>query len=92
MENQTEIKETTKFGLGQVGNHTPQWATWVFRITLYLLSFVMLALSTLNVSRFGLTDLDIKDLTALFSLLIIGIHTLTRMVGVDIKNEDYQIK
>ena len=87
-----EIKQTTKFGFNQVGHHTPQWATWVFRISLYLLSFVILALSTLNVSRFGLTDLDVKDLNALFSLLIIGIHSLTRMVGVDVKPEDYQVK
>jgi len=92
MENQTETKDITKFGLAQIGNQTPKWATWFFRISLYLLSFVMLALSTLNVARFGLTAEDIKDLTALFSLLIIGIHSLTRMVGVDIKESDYQVK
>ena len=87
-----EIPNTTKVGLSQIGNHTPQWATWTFRVTLYILSFIILALSTLNVSRLGLTDLDIKDINAVLSLLIIAVHSFTRMIGVEIKPEDYQIK
>lgn len=81
----------TKIGLGQIGNHTPQWATWIFRIILWVLSFATLAINTLNVERIGLDSLDVKDTTALFSLLILGAHSLSRMVGVEVKKEDYEI-
>jgi len=84
--------KTTKFGVDQIGNHTPQWATWVFRIVLYICSLLILALTTLNVSRIGLNAGDVKDLVALLSLAIMAIHTGTRMIGVEVKPEDYQIK
>jgi hypothetical protein len=33
------MKPITKFGLSQIGNATPQWATYMFRIIFLLLSF-----------------------------------------------------
>ena len=84
-------KETTTFGFGQIGNHTPSWATWIFRVLLWIFSFATLAINTLNVSRLGLNDLDVKDTTALLALLILGAHSLSRMVGVEVKKEDYEI-
>lgn len=82
----------TKFGLGQIGQHTPSWATWVFRILLWVFSFATLAINTLNVERIGLNDLDVKDTTALLSLLILGAHSLSKMIGVEVKPEDYETK
>lgn len=85
------METKTKFGLGQIGNHTPKWATWVFRISLYVISFALIAVNTLNVGRIGLTPEDVKDLNPLLSLLIPAIHALTRMIGISIAPDEYQI-
>lgn len=81
---------TTKFGLGQIGNHTPQWATWAFRIVMYTCSLLILALTTLNVGRLGLTASDINDLTALLSFLIMAAHGLSKLIGTEVNPEDYK--
>lgn len=86
------MKTETKFGLNQIGNHSPKWATWIFRISLYICSFLILALTTLNVGRIGLNSDDVKDLTAALSLIIMAIHALTRMIGQEIKPEEYEIR
>lgn len=83
------MKEETTLSISKP---TPDWARWAFRIILWGLSFATLAINTLNVERMGLTSLDVKDTTALFSLLILGAHSLSRMIGKDIKPEEYQIK
>lgn len=75
-----------------ISNPTPKWATWIFRIALYLCSFAILALTTLNVGRIGLNADDVKDLAALLSLITMAIHALTRMIGVEVKPEEYEIK
>jgi len=85
------MEEETKFGLGQIGNHTPSWANWIFRIALYACSLLILCLTTLNVSRIGLNSDDVKDLVAALSLAIMAIHGLTKMIGVEVKPDDYKI-
>jgi len=90
MEKIEQVKTT--FGLGQIGNSTPKWAKWIFRIVLYLCSGSILAITTLNVGRLGMNSEDIKDTVALLSFITVAVHALSRMVGVEIKQEDYQIK
>lgn len=80
----------TKFGA--VSSPTPMWAKWFFRISLYFISLIILALTTLNVDRFGIQPQDVNDLVAALSLLIMAIHSFTRMFGIEIEPEEYQIK
>lgn len=75
-----------------ISKPTPQWAVWLFRIVLYICSLLILALTTLNVSRVGLDATDVKDLVAALSLATMAIHALTRMIGVEVKPEEYEIK
>ena len=85
------MEEQVKFGVSQIGNHTPQWATWVFRIVFYVCSLLILALTTLNVGRFGLNATDIKDLVAVLVFITLAAHSLSKMVGVDVKPDDYRV-
>lgn len=86
-------KEKIKFGFGQIGNHTPQISTWFFRIIFYACSLITLALTTLNLSVFGLnvTQELSNELIKLMSVVVMASHTLSRMVGVEVKKEDYEI-
>jgi hypothetical protein len=76
-----EVPGTEKVGLGQIGNHTPSWATWVFRIFFYLYSFATIFLTM---------DPSIpKDFVIQFvkygAITVMLIHGLGKLIGVDTK-------
>jgi len=72
----------TKFGLNQVGNVTPQWAKWMFRITITLTTVAAFIIA----SDPGIPD-DIKVRITVYlkglDMLVLGI---SKMFGVQIKD------
>ncbi len=80
-------KQTTapvKFGLGQLQNATPKFATYIFRAVLYTAfigNTVCLMISEI--------PQPIKDAIAKYSVEAIGItHVLSKLFGVDISKID----
>lgn len=72
-----------KFGLGQIGNPTPQWATWTFRVLLYAGAIVTVVLSTVS----EIPD-NIKLVVAKYTLEgITLVHALTKMFGITITDD-----
>jgi uncharacterized membrane protein len=73
----------TTFGFGQIGNPTPQWATWMFRIYFYLCKFAIVVIAMLPAER-------IPAAVKVEIILWIGIsdaavHGFSRMWGIDTK-------
>ena len=52
------VKGTTKFGLNQVTNPTPMWATWVFRIEFLLnKTFMIWVAATASIPKEHLNEM-----------------------------------
>lgn len=83
MENQTV--ETVKFGIGQIGNHTPEWARWGFRIFFYCTSLVGIFLTIFTRIPDEL-KLDILQGTTFANL---AAHGLSKMFGVTEEPTDF---
>lgn len=84
------VTETGKvgFGIGHISKPTPEWARWVFRIYLYVASFAMFVITT---------NKRIKPEVALeiieyISISLVGVHGLSKMVGVDISQYEKDAK
>lgn len=71
----------TEFGINQVGNKTPAWAQWMFRIFFYLVSFVNLYLAFDTTVPPELMHTILKWST----LLVMAVHGFSRMWGIDTK-------
>jgi hypothetical protein len=79
----TEPATVTKFGLNQIGNTTPQWATNIFRIALYAGAIATIVLSTIT----EIPD-SVKLVIAKYTLEgITLIHALSKMFGITIQND-----
>lgn len=75
-----------KFGLGQIANQTPQFATNIFRVVLYLCAIVGVVLASFS---------EIPDHTKVTILKIaaeitVFVHAISRMFGIDISNDPTQ--
>lgn len=78
----TEAKKSTgKIGIGQIGNTTPNWSTWMFRIWFYLAQFTTIIIAM--VSEIA----DAYKVKILFWLAIanIAVHGFSKMWGIDTK-------
>lgn len=76
----------TKFGLGQIGNTTPEWAKIAFRVFFYVTGAAAIVLDI-----FTEIPPDIK-LTINSSVIKANllVHALTKMVGIDVT--PYEVK
>lgn len=81
----------TKVGLGQIQNPTPMWAKWLFRIILYAFSAAGFAVNALPMERLGLTTVDIKDINTVIFVVITLTHGATRLFGITVKPEEYEV-
>lgn len=77
----TTEKPKTEFGPNQIGNTTPKWANWMFRIYFYLSSFVTLYLAFDPEVPAPLALKIIKWLT----ISTIAVHGFSKMWGIDTK-------
>lgn len=72
-----------KFGLNQIGNPSPKWAKWVFRIFFYVTSMTTLALSMFTTIPTE-TKLHIAEAVAFANM---AVHSLMKMVGVEVEDK-----
>jgi hypothetical protein len=81
-------KSTGTFGFGQIGNMTPNWAQWAFRIFFYGSQIVTLYLTMMSKLP-AETKLEVLGWLAFLSMVV---HILSRMVGVDSKKIEQEAK
>lgn len=72
----------TKFGLSQIAEQTPKWATWVFRVVLYLCAIVSLYITTYDFS-----PETVKEVAKICAATTVFVHGLTRMFGLTVSND-----
>jgi hypothetical protein len=70
------------FGLNQIGNETPKWATWFFRIFFYVTSMTTLALSYFTDIPIE-TKLRIAEIVAFANM---AAHSFSKMWGIEVDN------
>lgn len=74
-------KSTGNFGIKQIGNLTPDWAQWMFRIFFYLIAFANLYIGF---------DADVtpefaKQFMKWSSIAVIAVHGFSKLWGIDTK-------
>lgn len=80
------MAEVTKFGVKQIANPTPQWATNVFRVALYLAAITTIVLGTIS----EIPD-HVKVVVLKYSIEgVTLIHALTKLLGITITNDPTQ--
>lgn len=75
----TEPQQPVKFGLGQIGNKTPDWAKWAFRIFFYVTQ-------TINLGLIMFSDIPVETklkLTEYVTFANLAVHGLSKMWGVE---------
>lgn len=73
---------TTKFGFGQILADTPKWASWAFRIVLYLAMATILIVTSFT----EIPAPVVKMICKMCGEIVIVVHGLTRMFGIEIKD------
>jgi hypothetical protein len=79
------MSDTTKFGPKFIGNPTPMWAKWLFRIFFYVTSMATLALS-LFTSIPTEVKLHIAEGVAFANM---AVHSMSKMFGIKVEDTDY---
>jgi hypothetical protein len=80
------MAEITKFGPKQIGNPTPQWATNIFRVALYLAAITTIVLGTIS----EIPD-HVKVIVLKYSIEgVTLIHAITKLFGITITNDPTQ--
>jgi hypothetical protein len=72
-------KRSGTFGPNQIGNVTPDWATWVFRIYFYLVQFTSIVLAFF-------TDVSPEfkvRIIGYLQLSVVAVHGFSKMWGID---------
>lgn len=73
-----------KFGLNQIGNQTPKWAKWFFRLFFYITSMTTLALS-----MFTTIPTEIKlHVAEAVGFANMAVHSFSKMWGIPIDDEN----
>jgi hypothetical protein len=76
-----------KFGFNQIGNPTPKWANWIFRIVLYGAAIV-------NITVIAFTDIPqpLQLLLLKYSgSAVIFVHMISKMFGIDLSDVQAKI-
>lgn len=70
----------TKFGLTQILAETPKWATWVFRVVLYLAGATVIVVGSLHA-----IPAPVKiDIMTTCTEVTLAVHGLTKMFGLKV--------
>ncbi len=77
--------QETKFGPKFIGNETPKWARWLFRIFFYVTSMTTLALSLFSNIPTE-TKLHIAEAVAFANM---AVHSFSKMFGIKVEDTDY---
>jgi len=78
-------EKTTKFGPQFVGEPTPMWARWLFRIFFYSTS-----MATLGVGIFTNIDPGTKlQITQWVTFSNLAVHGFSKMFGIEVQNTSY---
>jgi len=74
-------KSTGTLGINQIGNVTPNWATWMFRIYFYVAQFAAIFLAF-----FTRISAETKvEILAWIAMLSIAVHGFSKMWGINTK-------
>lgn len=88
----TEPQQPVKFGLGQIGNKTPNFAKWFFRVFFYVTQTVNLGIILFS-SIPAKTKLEITEYVTFANL---AAHGFSKMFGIEDDNtvyyDDYPLK
>jgi len=72
----------TKFGFSQFWNQTPMWATWVFRVVLYLCVIAIVFVNT-----YTSLPANLKQIISIYAAQTIAfVHLITKMFGLTMPN------
>ena len=83
-----QVTGEVKVGLGQIGNPTPQWATWLFRIYFYLSTFTGIYLTMDNTIPAHVALNIIKYL----GISVLAVHGFSKMIGIDSRKLESEAK
>jgi len=78
-------EQQTGFGPKFIGNRTPVWARWMFRVFFYVTSMTTLALSIFTTIPVE-TKLHIAEVVAFANM---AMHSFSKMFGIKIEDTDY---
>ena len=84
VENKAVAKEDTvvKFGLAQITKTTPEIATKIFRVVLYIA-----AIGNIILDLFPEIPFDTKALIAMYSIkAVAAVHAFSKLFGLDVKS------
>lgn len=84
----TPVTGKVGFGVGQISNPSPVWATWVFRIVLYAASITTFIVTTAK----GIPDSVAINIASYCSMATMVAHALSKMVGIDITKDAQDAK
>ena len=77
--------QTTGFGPKFIGNTTPVWAKWLFRVFFYVTSMTTLALSL-----FSTIPVEIKlHIAEGVAFANMAVHSFSKMFGIKVEQTDY---
>jgi hypothetical protein len=81
------MPEQTSSGFGPkfIGEKTPSWAQWMFRIFFYVTS-----MTTLGLSLFTTIPVEVKlHIAEAVAFANMAVHSFSKMFGIKIENTDY---
>jgi hypothetical protein len=83
--------QKTTFGLNSINTPTPKWATYLFRIVLYLSTLGSIAVSSLTVFDRLMSSEAKLDLIGVFGFVTLAVHLFTRAFGLQpIDQKDFE--
>lgn len=74
-------KSTGQMGLNQIGNLTPNWAQWMFRVWFYIAQFTTLILAQIA----GVSDKTKLQIIFWLAIANMAVHGFSKMWGIDTK-------
>lgn len=84
----TNLDAPVKFGLGQIGQTTPAFITWIFRFYFYLVSF-----ATVFLAQYQKVDPNLRlEIIFWMGVSVIAVHGFSKMFGIDSKKIEMEAK
>lgn len=74
-------KSTGQIGIKQIGNLTPNWAQWMFRIWFYMAQFATIIIAMIA----GVPDKTKVQILLYMAIANIAVHGFSKIWGIDTK-------
>lgn len=80
------VKGTTSFGIGQLKNPTPMWASTFFRVFFYVASIITFIVSTDD----NVGPKTARNITKYLALATMIVHGASKLTGVKVDEEEFK--